>query len=209
MCKTSRIYNSKQGMTRFVFFIPRRYGGDGSAGSSVLSNEYELKAKQMLNEFDQVATRAQKEGDGLQFQGILLPEELLDLRRNVRLLREQIVNEIRDTTKAGVKSMWGVQSWQKASSGLRNIVDVRIKLVEDFLSAFRSDLCLPEKQKRCSDLSVNACTVPCLVSRKPGILSRLTGDQVCTYPTDKAKQLSKYSEYPNHSLQRCPYQPSK
>jgi len=114
--------------------------------------------------------------------------------------RDQIATEVSNTIKMGETNSWPMGSWEKAAAGLRNIVNVRISLIVDYVNAFRSDKCLKDKQAICAKNPADSCPAPCASER-----FLLVGPKRCVFPDRLAKRLSTY----NGALQACPYAPSR
>jgi hypothetical protein len=150
----------------------------------------------VLQIYDEVTREQLRKGEVFQFEGLLLPEELVDLRRNVLFSRGRIVQGRLDTLSS--KDKFTANTWQLALNGLKTAAINGIKLSQSFLDAFPSQLCLADKQKYCSQKAVDACSFPCQVESK-----FLGFGKRCAYP--KQRVLPPYS---GPSTQ-CPYQPSK
>jgi hypothetical protein len=157
---------------------------------------YERGAAKQLQRFNVAETNAKNEAKRLYRKGFLLVEEVSDLWCNIDLLREQIDTEIKTTS--GKSKNWQEKSVLLALANLENLVNVRIQLIQDFITAFGSTLCLSDKIKVCKSYPLSNCPRPCVVEQSG------SAEPACKYPFSVGRNLPNY----RGKSKQCPFQPS-
>lgn len=152
----------------------------------------------LLQIYDEVTREQLRSAESLQFEGLLLQEELIDLRRNVLFSRGRIIQGRNDTLNS--KDKFTPNTWQLSLDGLKTAAKNGINLTQSFMSAFPSQLCLQDKQNYCRQKSLDACTFPCQID------STFLGlRKSCVYPKQRQNKLPPYTG----PASQCPFQPSK
>jgi hypothetical protein len=154
-----------------------------------------------LKNYDQEAQSIETGALISQSQGKLFPRDLADMRDNVRLTRNVLVN-LRGNARVTP------ETYIRATNEFKKVAADGLARTRVLIQAYGSQLCIPMRQKYCESysgiFSSGKCPPPCQLIEDVGRVQKLVRGKRCVYPDAIATSAPQYDTSVRGNVSICP-----